>query len=266
MKLDIYRQKWLDLVFEGRNKEYGAYELRKKNPKVTMLALLIGGVGFMLAVGIPGWLPDGKDKEEEEKVTMVDMAKLAPPPPDKPLVPPPPPPPPAPKIDEVKFVKPKVVKKEEVVEEIKTIEELKDKNVGAKDVKGQDDGRIVIEEPSGDGPADSKVVEDETVYRSVQVNPEPEGGLKKFYQFVANNFQTSGEEEEGTVIKVLVSFVVEKDGSLTDIKILRDPGNGYGKEAMRVLKKAPRWKPGINNGKAVRVAFNLPITIQAGSN
>ncbi|OYQ45077.1 energy transducer TonB [Flavobacterium aurantiibacter] len=261
MKLDIYRQKWLDLVFEGRNKEYGAYELRKKNPRITMLALLIGGVGFMLAVGIPGWLPDGKEAEEEEKVTMVDMAKLAPPPPDKPLVPPPPPPPPAPKIDEVKFVKPKVVRREEVVEEIKTIEELKDKNVGAKDVKGQDDGRIVIEEPSGDGPADSKVVEDNTVYNAVEVKPDFPGGMKKFYEFIQNNFNVpEGLETSG---KIYVQFVVEKDGSLTDIKVLRDIGSGTKAETMRVLKKCPKWKPGVQNGKNVRVLYSLPISIQA---
>lgn len=263
MKLDIYRQKWLDLVFEGRNKEYGAYELRKKNPKVTMLALLIGGVGFMLAVGIPGWLPDGKDKEEEEKVTMVDMAKLAPPPPDKPLVPPPPPPPPAPKIDEVKFVKPKVVKKEEVVEEIKTIEELKDKNVGAKDVKGQEDGRIVIEEPSGDGPADSKVVEDNTVYNAVEVRPDFPGGMKKFYEYVKNNFRIPEDSEVSG--KIIVQFVVEKDGSLTDIKVLRDLGSGTKAEAIRVLQKSPKWKPGVQNGKNVRVLYSLPITIQSSN-
>lgn len=263
MKLDIYRQKWLDLVFEGRNKEYGAYELRKKNPKVTMLALLIGGVGFMLAVGIPGWLPDGKDKEEEEKVTMVDMAKLAPPPPDKPLVPPPPPPPPAPKIDEVKFVKPKVVKKEEVVEEIKTIEELKDKNVGAKDVKGQEDGRIVIEEPSGDGPADSKVVEDNTVYNAVEVRPDFPGGMKKFYEYVQKNFRAPEDSEVSG--KIIVQFVVEKDGSLTDIKVLRDLGSGTKAEAIRVLQKSPKWKPGVQNGKNVRVLYSLPITIQSSN-
>lgn len=261
MKLDIYRQKWLDLVFEGRNKEYGAYELRKKNPKVTMLALLIGGVGFMVAVGLPGWLPDGKDEEEEEKVTMVDMAKLAPPPPDKPLVPPPPPPPPAPKIDEVKFVKPKVVKKEEVVEEIKTIEELKDKNVGAKDVKGQDDGRIVIEEPSGDGPADSKVVEDNTVYNAVEVRPEFPGGPAKFMEYIRKNFRVPEDLENGG--KIIVQFVVEKDGSLTDIKVLRDIGSGTKNEAMRVIKNSPKWKPGVQNGKNVRVLYSQPITIQA---
>jgi len=267
MKLDIYKQKWIDMVFEGRNKSYGAYELRKKNPRTTLIALAIGASVFasLLALPLINW---GEDKEEEtEKVTMVDMAKLAPPPEEqpKPLVPPPPPPPPAPKIDEVKFVKPKVVKKEEVVEEIKTIEELKDKNVGAKDLKGQEDGKIVIDEPSGDGPqTDSKIVEDSNqIYTAVEVKPDFPGGIQKFYDFVGKNYKVP--EDEDIKGKVFVQFVVEKDGSLTDIKVIRDLGFGTGKEAIRVLKKSPKWKPGIQNGRPVRVLYSLPISIVSGN-
>lgn len=262
MKLDIYRQKWLDMVFEGRNKSYGAYELRQKNPRTTLIALFIGATVFATLLALPVIWPKGGDEDDQDKVTMVDMAKLAPPPPDKPLVPPPPPPPPAPKIDEVKFVKPKIVEKEKVVEEIKTIEELKDKNVGAKDVKGKDDGQIVIVEPSGDGPADSKIVEDNTVYNAVEVKPDFPGGMAKFYSFVQKNFKVPEEEEING--KIIVQFVVEKDGSLTDIKVLRDLGFGTKNEAIRLLKSCPKWKPGIQNGRPVRVLYSLPISIQSG--
>ena len=261
MKLDIYTGKWIDMVFEGRNKSYGAYELRKENPKTSMLALIIGAFAFSALMALPliNWASFNK---EEEKVNLVDMAKLAPPPPpDKPLLPPPPPPPPAPKIDEVKFVKPKVVEKEKVVEEIKTIEELKDKNISTENVKGRDDGRIVIEEPSGEGPADAKIVEDNTIYNAVEVRPDFPGGINKFYEYVRKNFRTPEEEVKG---KVIVQFVVEKDGSLTDIKVVRDLGYGTGKEAERVLRNSPRWKPGIQNGRPVRVLYSLPISIQSG--
>ena len=263
MKLDIYKQKWIDMVFEGRNKAYGAYVLRKENPKVTLIALFIGAAIFasLLALPMLDWSSD--NDEVEEKVTMVDMAKLAAPPVEepKPLIPPPPPPPPAPKIDEVKFVKPKVVEKEKVVEEIKTIEELKDKNVGAKDVKGRDDGKIVIDAPSGEGDKDAKIVEDNTVYNAVEVKPDFPGGLQKFYDFVGKNYRAPEEDIKG---KVYVQFVVEKDGSLTDIKVMRDIGYGTGAEAIRVLKKSPKWKPGIQNGRAVRVLYSLPISIVGG--
>ncbi|HEX8575681.1 MAG TPA: energy transducer TonB [Flavobacterium sp.] len=263
MKLDIFKGHWIDMIFEGRNKSYGAYELRKENPKTTMIALAIGASIFAGALALPLLDWKGTDKEDEEKVTLVDMKALPPPPEEvKPLTPPPPPPPPAPKIDEVKFVKPKVVKKEEVVEEIKTIEDLKDKNVGTKDVKGRDDGKILIDEPAGEGPADSKIVEDNTIYNAVEVKPEFPGGIQKFYAYVMKNFKSPEDEELNG--KIIVQFVVEKDGSLTDIKVLRELGFGTGKEAIRVIKNSPKWKPGIQNGREVRVLYNLPITIVTG--
>ena len=259
MKLDIYKQKWIDMVFEGRNKAYGAYVLRKENPKMTLVALLIGASVFAALLALP-MLDFGSDNEDvEETVTMVDMANIPPPVEEvKPLLPPPPPPPPAPKIDEVKFVKPKVVEKEKVVEEIKTIEELKDKNVGAKDIKGRDDGKIVIDMPSGEGDKDVKIVEDNTVYVAVEVRAEYPGGMGKFSEFISKNYKAPDEDVKG---KVIVQFVVEKDGSLTDIKVMRDLGYGTGAEAIRVLKKMPKWKPGIQNGRPVRSLFSLPISL-----
>lgn len=264
MKLDIFKGKWIDMVFEGRNKAYGAYVLRKENPKVTMIALLIGASVFASLMALP--MIDWSSEEElvEEKVVMVDMAKLPPPPKEepKPLLPPPPPPPPAPKIDEAKFVKPKVVEKEKVVEEIKTIEELKDKNIGSKDIKGRDDGKIVIDMPSGDGDKAVEVTEDTNqIYTAVEVRPEFPGGIAKFYEFVGKNYRAPEEDIKG---KVIVQFVVERDGSLTDIKVLRDLGYGTGAEAIRVVKKSPKWKPGIQNGRPVRVLYNLPISIVGG--
>jgi protein TonB len=225
----------------------------------------VGALFFSVAMALPMIDWDKLTNKEEEKVVMTEMAKLeAPPPPDKPLVPPPPPPPPAPKIDEVKFVKPKIVEKEKVVEEIKTIEELKDKNVGAKDVKGNDDGKILIDEPAGDGDKDAKVVEveDNKVYNAVEVKPDFPGGIQKFFAYFMKNFKTpEGEEISG---KIQMTFVVEKDGSVTDIKIIRDLGYGTGKEAKRVLENSPKWKPGIQNGRPVRVQYNLPISIVLG--
>jgi protein TonB len=93
------------------------------------------------------------------------------------------------------------------------------------------------------------------------VKPDFPGGIEKFYKFVGNNYRTP--EEEGLKGKVYVTFVVEKDGSLTDIKVVRDIGYGTGTEAVRVLKKCPKWNPGEQNGKKVRVQYSLPITIQS---
>ena len=105
--------------------------------------------------------------------------------------------------------------------------------------------------------------EDNYIYntKSIEVKPEFPGGIEKFYSFVGKNFQVP--EEEGLKGKVYVTFVVEKDGSLTDIKVLRDIGYGTGKEAIRVLKATPRWNPGEQNGKRVRCTFSVPISLQS---
>jgi protein TonB len=106
------------------------------------------------------------------------------------------------------------------------------------------------------------VEEDTQIYNTagIQVQPEFPGGMEKFYKFV-EKFQVP--EEEGLKGKVFVTFVVEKDGSLTDIKVIRDIGYGTGKEAIRVLKSCPKWNAGEQNGKKVRVQYSLPITIQS---
>ena len=266
MKLDIIKNQWLDIVFEGRNKIYGAYELRKSNTKTTVRALIIGSVIFALAVAAPliaSFLPDSNvdDVNNDIKIATVKL------PPKKEVVKPnqPPPPPPPPKVDQVKFVKPVVAKAEEVTEDPPKIVDLKDKKVGDQTIKGDPDAVLTVDEPTGTGTA--AVVEENTneIYNvaGIEVKPDFPGGMDKFYKFVGNNYKTP--EEEGLKGKVYVTFVVEKDGSLTDIKVLRDIGYGTGAEAIRVLKKCPRWTPGEQNGKKVRVLYSLPITIQSAS-
>ena len=120
---------------------------------------------------------------------------------------------------------------------------------------------LTIETP-GNGPADV-VEEDNSIHNmaGIEVKPEFQGGIGKFYDYVSRNYRIP--EEDGLNGKVFVTFVVEKDGSLTDIKVIRDIGFGTGKEAIRVLKGSPRWNPGEQNGKKVRVQYSLPITIKS---
>lgn len=262
MKLDIFTNQWLDIVFEGKNKAYGAYDLRKKNTKTTVKALIIGAVVFSVAVAAPlimSLLPDSSSDDESLDTKIVTM-KL-PPKKEEPKKDLPPPPPPPPKVDQVKFVKPVVAKANEVTEEPPKITEIKDKKLGNETIKGDPDAELTVE-PVGNGPA-AVVEEDNSIYNTagIEVKPDFPGGMEKFYKFVGNNYQTP--EEEGLKGKVYVTFVVEKDGSLTDIKVIRDIGFGTGKEAIRVLNKCPKWTPGEQNGKKVRVLYSLPITIQS---
>ncbi|RTY92515.1 energy transducer TonB [Flavobacterium sp. GT3R68] len=262
MKLDILKQSWIEIVFEGRNKVYGAYELRKTNPKTTIKALIIGSLCFGFAIAAPliiNMIPDRNSDDDtlDQKITTVKL----PPKQEKPLENIPPPPPPPPKVDQIKFVKPVVAKAEEVTEDPPKITEIKDKKIGDETIKGDPDAELTVE-PVGNGPADV-VEEDNNIYNTagIEVKPAFPGGIDKFYKFVGNNYRTP--EEEGLKGKVYVTFVVEKDGSLTDIKVIRDIGFGTGKEAIRVLKSSPKWVPGEQNGKKVRVLYSLPITIQS---
>ena len=263
MKLDIFKKQWLDLVFEGRNKRYGAYELRKDNPKTSLKALFGGSIFFALCLASPliiDMLPSGDVTENtlDDKVVLVNMDK----PKEKLPEPIKPPEPPKPKIDEVKFVAPKVVEKEKVVEEIKTIEDLKDKVIAEKDQKGDKDAEIVIDQPTGNSDKDAEIV-DNNVYSSagIEVQPEFPGSSAGWKKYVERNYRLP-EVEQDLKGRVFVEFVVEKDGSLTDIKVIRDLGFGTGAEAVRMLKNAPRWKPGIQNGKSIRVRYTQAIMLE----
>jgi protein TonB len=263
MKLDLLNNKWIDIVFEGRNKSYGAYELRKKNTSTNVRAFIIGAVIFSLAIAAPviiDMLPDSLDDDQalNDKITSIKL----PPKEEKPKENLPPPPPPPPKQDVVKFVKPVVAKTNEVTEEPPKVEELKETKIGKENIDGDPNAGLSLE-PPGDGPKGPAVVEeDEGLYNSagVEVKPEFPGGMAKFYKFIENNYNVPSESPGG---KVFIQFVVEKDGSLTDIKILRDIGYGTGKEAERVLRKSPRWTPAEQNGKKVRCSYQLPITLSA---
>lgn len=271
MKLDLFKETWLDLVFEGRNKKYGAYELRKENPKTSIRSLLIGGVVFAFATLSPKLIDmidkGGDDDIIDQKITTVNL--------DQPkkeevkIEEPKKPEPPKPKIDEVKFLPPKVVEAKEVKEELKAVEELKDKTISDKDQKGDENAKVTIDQPTGDNDKVTEVV-DNTVYSSagLEVQPEFQGGMQAFYKYCSRNYKTDDIAEKlssDLTGKVFVEFVVEKDGSLTDIKVVRDLGFGTGQEAIRMLKTVPKWTPGEQNGKKVRARYVLPIAISIGA-
>ena len=103
-----------------------------------------------------------------------------------------------------------------------------------------------------------------TVVNSAVLDKMPEfpGGINKFYNYVGNNFEKP-EIDAINTFRVYVSFVIERDGSMTDIKVVRDPGYGLGREAIRVLKSLKtKWSPGMIGSKPVRTAYNLPIVVE----
>jgi len=125
-----------------------------------------------------------------------------------------------------------------------------------------DDSNLVVDEPASSLKVSTN--NDKTIYNTAGIDVKPgfPGGIEKFYKFVDNNFKFPDEEADIKGKKVYATFIVEQDGSLTDIKILRDAGYGTGVETIRVLKKCPKWIPGEHNGKKIRVLYSLPITMK----
>jgi len=263
------------MVFEGRNKKYGAYQLRSENPKVTMIALISGALFFTAVVAAPyiyGKVKSNMATTEVKEKEIIQVVEI----PDEEIVELPPEPPKveqvqAPKslVEEVKFKPLEAAKKEEIKEEAINIDDLKDKNPSNQNKEADlSAGDINIGAYAGD--LDKGVEptgEDDGVYvgATLQVKPDFPGGINAFRKFVGDNFRTPDLDRDMD-LKIHVSFVVEKDGSLTAIKILKDPGYGAGKEAERVLKSLKtKWSPGEQNGKKVRSSFTMPITIRVKS-
>lgn len=266
-KLSIYENKWTDLVFENKNKEYGAYQLRQENSKNSVTALFMG----LLLITALGSAPvliskittSTVEVEPEPKIYEPTIVHV------DPIVVPPPPAPPAPvvehstapKTDAIQLTNPVVSRTQDAVENIAANTEnapVTDNTAG--------NGPAINAMPSSGGNGDVASVapptNDPVSVAVLDKLPEFPGGIAQFYKYVGNNFRRPELDVEKT-LRVYVSFVVEKDGSLTDIMVKNDPGYGVGKEAIRVLKSLKtKWVPGILDGKPVRTAYNLPITIK----
>jgi protein TonB len=255
-KIDIYTDDWCDMVFEGRNKEYGAFEDRKRSPKRHALAIIIAVSAFTIGVSAPVLL---KALVPEKKVRHVEVTSLADIKIDKPIeneIKPPPPPPPL--KTTVKFTPP-VVTNEEVTEEIKTVDELKDTKaqISIADVNGSNDANAT-------DVADLKVVEEkEEPLTFVEQQPEFPGGIDALMKYLHDAIRYPAiASEMGITGRVTLQFVVDKHGKISNIKVLRGIGGGCDEEAVRVVKAMPPWKPGRQNGKEVPVYFTLPILFQ----
>lgn len=271
-KLSIFKKEWLDVVFAGRNQEYGAYVLRRVGPAMTTKALIIGVSLFVLAISSPviiQMIKFGSDVPQEmDRIIETEVVLQEPPPVDE-ATPPPPPPvePPPPRVDQVRMPPPVVVEASKVKdEEPPTVEDLRKADPGPKTIEGDPTAEIRIDMPVGEGPKDQQVTESggsaDKIFEAVEIAPMPPGGMANFLKFVGSTYQYPAQAEaQGVSGRVILTFVVERDGSLTDIKIVRDLKYGTGEEAVRVLKRAKKWSPGIQNGRPVRVQYTLPIVL-----
>ena len=259
-----------DIVFANRNQAYGAYSLRKGYPKTVTRALIIGGILFTLGVLAPTIITALTPEVEKQAMVEVDLMKL-PPPPIDPNEPPPPPPPPVevPKVNTVKFLPPEVKPDEEVPEETPppAVEELKEAVAAEVTQEGDPNAEEVIAAPDA-AAAPTKVEvaveeapKEETIFTVVEQQPEFPGGGSALGQWLGKNIRYPAAAQRANIAgKVYISFVVNTDGSIQDVTILKGLGFGTDEEAQRVVKSMPKWRPGKQSGRPVRVKFNLPIS------
>jgi periplasmic protein TonB len=295
-KLNIYRKEWLDVIFMGRNKMYGAYELRNLSDRatniglgvvVTLAFLFIGGsyayniyfketaakITIKTVVLTPEHLNEihqEAEKKEEVKDEPALLREMVPQRIAQDVT----------KLDLVRMPEPKVAQAHKVTEDVARQDDLNKPNTmtarmtlkanvgGTYIARGEfgsskKDGSITgyTEGDVSKGSADKNL---DKPFVRVEVMPTPVGGMQAFMEWVSANYNFPQQAlEEGVSGVIEISFVVERDGSLTDIMVKRDLQFGTGQAAINLLTKAKKWKPGVQNGQPVRVAYTLPIRLSA---
>ena len=270
-QLSIYETRWIDLVFQYRNKEYGAYQLRQESTKTSIMALFMGILLLSSALSIPLILnyfnPENRITIPEFTSPLVSVTEVILPnqlrKTEKPVLP------------EVKTQNAEApIQSDQLVNPVIVQAQLANQDI-AKNTENTSTTNSITDGPAtvGINPTSSSGTGTETTgsidpgntivtAATLDKLPEFPGGINKFYTYVGNNFEKP-DIDSGSTMKVYVSFVIEKDGSMTDIQVKRDPGYGLGKEAVRVLKSLKtKWSPGMIGSKPVRTAYSLPITVQ----
>lgn len=273
-KIDLISNEWTDLVFEGRNQAYGAYKLRKGTAKRNVWALIIVGLAAaLLYLGLQlQKMAEANKKVEntqavelaklntEKKEAKVEKKEIIKQEPEKVV---------EQVKSSVKFTAPIIKKDSEVKEEdeIKLDEVQKsDKAVGAFTVEGNDEvgGAVLKAKEDIAAPEPPKhVVEETKIFSVVEQMPMFPGGVGALMGYLRDNIHyPTVAAENGVQGRVVVGFVVERDGSITDVNILRGVDPSLDREAMRVVKSMPKWTPGKQNGSAVRVKYQVPVSFR----
>ena len=273
-KIDLISNDWVDLVFEGRNKSYGAYRLRRSTTKrniIAVISVLILVLACFIILTVKNIVDEQRAKvavtqvtelsalNQPKKKAEVKQKKIEIKQPEKVVE----------RVkSSIKFTAPVIKNDEEVKpeEELKTQDELMNTKVaiGTFDVKGNDDAngeglkaKQVIAQPEP-----PKEVEN-IVFEVVEQMPAFPGGVAALMKYLLENTHyPSIAAEYGVQGRVVVGFVVEKDGSITDVTVIKSQDPSLDREAARVVKSMPRWIPGKQNGSAVRVKYQVPVTFR----
>lgn len=278
-KIDLYDPKWVEMVFAGKNKEYGAYQLRKGTSGRNIKALLILVIAAALVGGFLAWKVIEQKQAEEQQAYMeaMELAKLQQQAkkeekkkePVKPKIEPKKEIPVA--RETQKFTAP-VIKKDELVKEenqVKQMDELDEKvAVGTENKEGTKSRlaeavRSDIAVAAPPPPPAPKPEVSNKVFDVVEEMPHFPGGPAALQAFLSSNTKYPVvAQENGVQGRVIVSFVVERDGSITDVRVVRSVDPSLDREASRVVRSMPRWSPGKQNGSTVRVKYTVPVVFR----
>ncbi|MEO5910498.1 MAG: energy transducer TonB [Pelobium sp.] len=277
-KFNVNRIEWLDLVFENRNQSYGAYVLRRDSGNYLKRALLIAISIFAGSILLSAFTNRNFNKDPKVKITTVidttavDLTAILEP--EKPKKEEPKVEQSLPKqqVEDLRQVKLianiKPVNDVLATAEIPTIEDVNKSLIGMNTNEGKDASEGI------NSPSENKLgtggngIKEEGSNEPVNVNllevyPEFPGGMEAWAKFLNKNLRYPYTAQENNIQgRVTVSFVVERDGEITNLKVIRGIGAGCDEEAMRVIKKSPLWKSGVQNGRKVRVSYVMPIVFK----
>ena len=273
-KIDLISNEWADIVFQGRNKVYGAYQLRKGTGKRNIWSMVfvaaVAAVAYLGLAAYNSYQAAQKAKfEAEMEASLIETKKEAKV--EKKTE--------TPKVEQVQKVEkvkssiaftPPVIKKDSEVkpeEEMKTQDELKETKtaIGAFDVKGNDEAGGTVLKAVEDiaTPEPPKQEEQNKVFDVVEQQPQYPGGMGALNQWLGSNIKYPVmAAENGIEGRVVVQFVVERDGSVSGVHVVRGVDPSLDKEATRVVAQMPKWIPGKQNGSAVRVKYTVPVTFR----
>ena len=253
---------YLDILFDGRNKKYGGYELRRRyalRARKACIAVLLGaafGAAIpVIASSLAGSEPVNVPMDKPTSLAPIHLPEKSP---EIPVHIPAPPPPPAPTI---RNPEPKIEPDERVTEKPPTVDEIRTKQVSLETTAGDSTGLVPnTAARTGDG---TRAVEmpshgDDQPLRMVDQFPAFNGDLADYLR--RNLKYPESARTSGVDGRVGIQFVVDKDGSIIDVEVYRKAAPALDAEALRVVRNMPKWKPGMMNGKPVKTYFTLPIS------
>ena len=281
--VDLTSQEWRDLVFADKNKDFGAYELRRQSDKRHNMAVLFTVVGLIVVfILILAYSKYSDFRAEQEQLALQEQrekmaaAELLQQEEDEPE--------PEPEVEEqkmemeipeipeevlatVQVTQIAIVDADKVQNEVMDMEEQKEDNTarGVVNQEGSDDvdkfeavkEQVIVKEPEPEKP------KEEEIFVAVEQTAEFPGGQAALMKWLSSNIRYPEAAQQNDIQgRVVVKFVVEKDGSIGHAEIARGVDKDLDREALRVVNKMPKWQPGKNNGVAVRSYFNLPVTFR----